>query len=296
MGNLCSRQLNNGSAITVDRVSRGESDPARPHPVTVQGSEEFRCVNPAQPKPNKAAQKILNSQSADNSRAGFLDLPAELRNVVYRDLFVFPGYVRLLYLSPTKVSALALLRTCKQVHHEAASVLYGTNSFYCSLKKHAHIELDQEAGFHAISNLYFVAPQLELYYGETGAALQALAIDGIFFPAPRYHRFLTRLTIDCRVELRHSLTRVLDFADMVMRHGDEYHELFRVRDALNGAFQEVFKKMGELWGEKDTEWEGRLICLQKDWKLIESNYTITFAVAEDAERTSKAAWRKYCIE
>lgn len=68
-------------------------------------------------------------QSAEpNTRAGFLDLPAELRNEIYRMTFVGEG--RLTFANPTSFSkSAAFLRTCSQVHEEARSILYAENEF-----------------------------------------------------------------------------------------------------------------------------------------------------------------------
>ncbi|KAL6710587.1 hypothetical protein ACN47E_008635 [Coniothyrium glycines] len=63
---------------------------------------------------------------------GFLNLPPELRNKVYRHLFVIAGqYFRV---PPSKNGpglerSAQFLRTCKLVHNEGCSILYGENTF-----------------------------------------------------------------------------------------------------------------------------------------------------------------------
>lgn len=69
-------------------------------------------------------------------KKGFLDLPAELRNKIYRHLSRGPHPYHLHPLVGTtnlrplsRVSGITLLSTCKQVHDEASSILYGENGF-----------------------------------------------------------------------------------------------------------------------------------------------------------------------
>jgi hypothetical protein len=106
-------------------------------------------------------------------RVGFLDLPRELRDHVYRYAFCVPGAIFVYSLpyraEPTPIAklvryrnegpsepqalgnvlAIGLLRTCRQLHSEGSMVLYGTNMFrvwflsetnlapvYCRLVRH----------------------------------------------------------------------------------------------------------------------------------------------------------------
>jgi hypothetical protein len=64
------------------------------------------------------------------TRAGFLDLPAELRNEVYRLAFVSPA--RFDFGAPNKhfQRSSAFLRTCRQVYDEGRSILYSENEFF----------------------------------------------------------------------------------------------------------------------------------------------------------------------
>ncbi|KAF2201673.1 hypothetical protein GQ43DRAFT_28567 [Delitschia confertaspora ATCC 74209] len=63
------------------------------------------------------------------NRKGFTDLPPEIRNKIYRSLFVLDGDVRLLFPQNLCASS-AFLRTCKLVHNEGCSILYGENKFH----------------------------------------------------------------------------------------------------------------------------------------------------------------------
>ncbi|KAF2214187.1 hypothetical protein CERZMDRAFT_4825, partial [Cercospora zeae-maydis SCOH1-5] len=75
----------------------------------------------------------------------FLDLPPELRNNIYRLCLAVPGSVHIrpepeskqpcidaqtTFANRTSLFAPGLLRSCKQIKHEAISILYGENVFH----------------------------------------------------------------------------------------------------------------------------------------------------------------------
>lgn len=83
-----------------------------------------------------ATKRTTSSRSRSGSahpahapKANFLDLPAELRNEVYRMVFVDAKPIDFCTVNNFAHSA-ALLRTCRQVHTEGCSILYGENDFY----------------------------------------------------------------------------------------------------------------------------------------------------------------------
>jgi len=81
--------------------------------------------------PQPATKRARTTAPAPAKRAGFLDLPAELRNEIYREVFVADS--RLDFAKPTQLSrGAAFLRTCRQVHEEARSILYSENEFFFS--------------------------------------------------------------------------------------------------------------------------------------------------------------------
>ncbi|KAM3422154.1 hypothetical protein BST61_g2524 [Cercospora zeina] len=98
------------------------------------------------------AQKVQSNftqmaeQAEEHSKTSFLDLPAELRNNIYRLCLVAPGSVHIIANPETEepridaqttfantdssLFAPGLLRSCKQIKHEAISILYGENVFH----------------------------------------------------------------------------------------------------------------------------------------------------------------------
>jgi hypothetical protein len=81
------------------------------------------------PKHGSAAPSSSQTSSRP-ARAGFLDLPAELRNEVYRLAFVAPA--RFDFGAPNRLfqRSSAFLRTCRQVYDEGRSILYSENEFF----------------------------------------------------------------------------------------------------------------------------------------------------------------------
>ena len=75
------------------------------------------------------ATSLLQSRSRSRSEdyAGFLDLPAELRNEIYRQVFVAEEYINFSSLNFKRSGA--LLRTCRQVYEEGREILYSENRF-----------------------------------------------------------------------------------------------------------------------------------------------------------------------
>lgn len=107
-------------------------------------------------------------------KKGFLDLPAELCNKVYRHLFHGPHPYRLHPLAGTTnlrplstVSGITLFSTCKQIHDEASSILYGENGFLFDTY------LDDKRNRIVVSDF----PK------------------GSVWPAQRYHKWVQRLTL-----------------------------------------------------------------------------------------------------
>ncbi|KAF2173897.1 hypothetical protein M409DRAFT_48809 [Zasmidium cellare ATCC 36951] len=58
----------------------------------------------------------------------FFNLPAELRNEIYRLALVKPNYLRTVVCGSTYKTP-ALLQVCRQIRNEAAGVYYGENKF-----------------------------------------------------------------------------------------------------------------------------------------------------------------------
>lgn len=77
---------------------------------------------------SKASEEAEQSKPASGDKAGFLSLAPELRNQVYRLAFVTKE--KLNFGMPRNFArSSALLRTCRQVHEEARSILYSENTF-----------------------------------------------------------------------------------------------------------------------------------------------------------------------
>jgi hypothetical protein len=92
---------------------------------------QFKKARTASPSPEESATAVRSK--------GFTDLPPELRNTVYRHAFVRSGVLQI----PQRPDSTGLsqsaqfLRTCKLVHDEGCSILYGENKFH--FKRHHDI-------------------------------------------------------------------------------------------------------------------------------------------------------------
>jgi hypothetical protein len=105
---------------------------------------QAKTKNAAREAAPESSVAVLAKTNAEKTNAkGFTDLPAELRNKVYRHLFVHSHEVtfppREQYCSGDNHSlcwSAQLLRTCRLVHSEGCSVLYGENTFHFDRNKH----------------------------------------------------------------------------------------------------------------------------------------------------------------
>ncbi len=104
---------------TTSQTDKQLSSPQRAH-AGLTSQDEVSVFSSSLPVP--AAQFAANSTGL-----GFQSLPPELRNKVYRLLFV-GGYV-VLHDKRDLSRSSSFLRTCRQVHEEGRTVLYGENNF-----------------------------------------------------------------------------------------------------------------------------------------------------------------------
>ena len=87
--------------------------------------------------PKRSKRPTQSPNSTKRSGAGFLDLPAELRNEIYSLVFVADSRFDLA--RPTNFArSAAFLRTCRQVHQEACGILYGENEFFFARRTDRH--------------------------------------------------------------------------------------------------------------------------------------------------------------
>ncbi|KAK4548883.1 hypothetical protein LTR36_008656 [Oleoguttula mirabilis] len=111
--------------------------PGHVGPIVLHLTPEMTAQPPVMPVKTAANGKVPKERKRPSKKqchstekhAGFLDLPAELRNEIYRLVFVGEG--RLKFANPTTFGrSAAFLRTCSQVHEEGRSILYAENDFY----------------------------------------------------------------------------------------------------------------------------------------------------------------------
>ncbi|KAI9851728.1 MAG: hypothetical protein M1838_002943 [Thelocarpon superellum] len=85
---------------------------------------------PGKPSTNPPLDKAKKPQRNDSGRRlGFLNLPAELRNAIYRLVFTSKKTINF-HMRENLCHSAALLSTCKQISREGSTVLYGENRFH----------------------------------------------------------------------------------------------------------------------------------------------------------------------
>jgi hypothetical protein len=224
----------------------------------------------------KAPRQVPSSHSSDRSRAGFLNLPAELRNNIYAQVLIYTDYIRVMPNAPTKIPALVLLQICKQIHDEAASVFYAANSFYVQTSRHVKLIPGQQSLFPHLSETYLPT----LLGGEGG---------GLVFPAPRYHLYLTRLTIDAKIFLPDDPAK---FPSRSLPEESLAWDPEKLREELDVQLLDLFSRVRSLWEEKGTKWEGRLVT-QEGLTLPRCLcVTMSFSDEEEDEIATRALWRR----
>ena len=87
--------------------------------------------------PKDSTQPSIASKSANSDKASFLDLPGELRNEVYGlllpDVDLGWSYLPRSLRKDGEKTSTTFMASCKQVHAEAASILYGREVFYVDI-------------------------------------------------------------------------------------------------------------------------------------------------------------------
>ncbi|KAF2737981.1 hypothetical protein EJ04DRAFT_561130 [Polyplosphaeria fusca] len=131
-----------------------------------------RASTKVEPPPKYTFSSILKTHSLrSNAQTGWFDLPAELRNEVYRLSLSFNTNIRMT-LQPTitehvtrstrwgKDNRLALLAACREIYHEARPVYYGMNTFEIVRGTHRDVSLFRNPGmpYHLIRNISLLYP------------------------------------------------------------------------------------------------------------------------------------------
>ena len=106
------------------------SAPLRSHPRTPCSADSgYGSKSREGSEMNRSVERTTQSSPRKPDKAGFLSLPPELRNQVYRLAFVTEEHLD--FGNPKNFSRSAhFLRTCKQVHEEGKSIMYAENTFY----------------------------------------------------------------------------------------------------------------------------------------------------------------------
>jgi hypothetical protein len=161
-------------------------------PLQVSGTiskKTHSCSSNDFPASTQQPRTISKSLPVNPLQHSLVNIAPELRNNIYAQLLLIGGPV---ILAPQK--RIILPRKCKQIHDEAASFFYEANSFQCYILKLIPVQCASEGSIQCPNLTSFISPT---------TLLDPLAIHGgIFFPAQRYHQYLTRLTIGVKASFR----------------------------------------------------------------------------------------------
>ncbi|KAF1942473.1 hypothetical protein EJ02DRAFT_454170 [Clathrospora elynae] len=240
-------------------------------------------MQPGKMKKARTASPGLTQTVVQARHKGFTDLPPELRNTVYRYLFARKDEDEELKIPAVKGScslqmSAQFLRTCKLVHNEACSILYGENTF--SLSRHYFTRgpfwepVPKEIGYQdVLQYLKMIGPENLQYLREVKFTFDdALPRDTPYLYSHEQRRYLNdeylmnclRILRDAKIRKFHlhfqgrrqlykSDVKFLGYleqikADEVVRMPDRWiQEPKKIRDPLWNDLQEVMVRKKRLY-------------------------------------------------
>jgi hypothetical protein len=211
-----------------------------------------------------------------------VNIAPELRNKIYAQLLLIGGPVILAPQKRTIVPGLVLLRTCRQIHDEAASFFYEVNSFQCYILKLIPVQCASEGSIQCPNLTSFISPT---------TFLDPLAIHGgIFFSAQRYHQYLTRLTIGVKASFRtfDMTTSSRQLLRLPSGNLDTTRaNVGKTQQAMQQEVHGIYQDIGRSWSRKDDNWSGRVVMPARSTAMTELVYWIEFEVGGEEEAKKK---------
>ncbi|KAG8623755.1 hypothetical protein KVT40_008731 [Elsinoe batatas] len=111
--------------INIDANDLVKTSQAQAAPLSIS-----RLATPPAAKTSASRKATEVTSKSLPGKVGFLDLPPEIRNEIYRATFI-KDQRRFNFSTPSNFQrTTALLRTCRQAAHEGASMLYSESEFY----------------------------------------------------------------------------------------------------------------------------------------------------------------------
>ncbi|UPX09634.1 uncharacterized protein EKO05_0000319 [Ascochyta rabiei] len=197
-------------------------------PAMLRLDDETASKKMHQSKKCRADAPVAHAKLSERPK-GFTDLPPELRNKVYRYAFVRDKSFQIPACKPWGSANLCqsaqFLGTCKLVHNEGCSVLYGENTFaferHESTRGTFYEHEPREIGYQdALQFFKMIGPENLQYLRDLKIAFN----DARPSDTPRAHsnedrRYMTDdVLINCLRILRHAKLRKLSLAFMGRRH------------------------------------------------------------------------------
>jgi hypothetical protein len=259
-----------------------EPEVASIEPLQLQGrlsKRTYRCRSRAQQIYYRPEGSDAHRSCAENPwQTSFLDLPNLVRCAVYAHVLLYDDKIQITTSEVTNVPGLVLLRTCKQLHAEAAAFFYSKNTFHCCIKK---IMPAQPA---STKNPQCPARRARV---DSRNLHDPLNISGgVFFPASRYHEHLTHLTIRldltiARFDIASSASPIPTFCKPEADNGMMRTDMEAMHDAIEHRLFRVYQRIKNLWRERDGAWTGTLTIPERTSWTNEMMYEIEFRVREE---------------
>lgn len=133
-----------------------------------------KLVQPAGQRVSYVRPGFMPKSNSAKKWKGFLDIPAELRNEIYRHVLVKKSKVSFAHPANFPRTA-ALLRTCRQVYEEARGILYSENEFRFE-RDHRNIRRAYSVASHEVGYQHFLRV-LRLVGAHNISKLRTLEID-----------------------------------------------------------------------------------------------------------------------
>lgn len=244
----------------------------------------YRCTSRSQQIYPKSSHQGARSWVSNPWRHSFLALPKNVRGKIYAKLLIV-GEIRISPSQIIQVPGLVILRTCRQVHDEAAAIFYGSSRFICWVQK---IVPAQKAG---------ADPQYPAL--PAGLDWQTLAdplniSGGVFFPAARHHRYLSHLAVHVDVTIVHLATRspispIPTFSLVYGESGVDGADMEAMHSSLERMLVRVYQRIKCLWRDRDDIWTGKLVIPERTTWTCALSYMLEFELQPCEKSGAEAA-------
>jgi hypothetical protein len=219
------------------------------------GKRTHRSSNRGQQIYQRPGREHKKSCAANPWQHCFLDLPEAARVQVYAELLLATK-IEITPAAVSKIPGVVLLRICKQIHEEAAAVLYARNTFHCCVRK---LVPAQKVSVGSPQYPCIRAPF------DVSALCDPLNITGgVFFPAAQYHAYRSHLSVRLELTVAHFNTMSSGspmplFTRPNAGTGFTQADMEKMHNAVQYKVIRVYQRIKSLWRDKDGASTGQIV-------------------------------------